>query len=120
MKPETERDILKDIRWYIKVIACMLGMVIGIMLAGCTTTLTKRITTETISQCCHLPTKTTTEYTSFAHREFLMRSTMEDAEVVIDGAYRHYSISSREQAPDPNSVRAVTEGVVSGVVGGGL
>ena len=49
-----------------------------------------------------------------------MRSKMSEAEVVVDGDYRHYAIGTREQHPDPNTVKAITEGVVGAVIGGGM
>lgn len=84
---------------------------------GCTHTAMKRTRTELIQEC-HRPNIVVNEYTSFVHREFLMRSKMTNAEAVVDGDYRHYSIESREQRPDPNTAGAVTEGAVRGIVGG--
>jgi len=79
-------------------------------LSGCTSTAMKRIATRELVQCCHLPSPIVTEYTSFVHREFLMRSKMSEAEAVVDGDYRHYSIGTREQMPDPNSIDATFKG----------
>ena len=77
------------------IIICMAGMII----TGCTKTAIKR----------------TDNYLAFTHYEFLMRSNMTNAEAVIDGDYRHYSVGSREQSPDPNSIRAIVEGVIEGL-----
>lgn len=93
---------MNDLKWII------LGILIIFLCwqPGCTSTGMKRITSPD-----------GTEYTSFVHREFLMRSKMKEAEVVVDGDYRHYAIGTRIQAPDPNGVRAITEGAVDAAVG---
>ena len=89
-------------------------LIIGILIIiacwqpGCTKTAMKRTVRTELVQCCHLPNPVVTEYTAFTHYEFLMRSKMEGAEMVVDGDYRHLSIESREQRPDPNTIRAIS------------
>lgn len=73
---------------------CLVAIVLS--LCGCTHTALKRKVSPSGKS-----------YTSFVHREFLMRSKMEEAEAVVDGDYRHYSIGTRVQAPDPNSIDAM-------------
>lgn len=75
-------------------------IIIMLCLAGCTKTAIKR----------------TDDYLAFTHYEFLMKSDMTNAEAVIDGEYRHYSVGSRSQSPDPNGIRAIVEGVVEGML----
>lgn len=107
-----------QIQIWITWILCVITLIaLWFGVGGCTKTAMKRIVTRELIQRCHLPNPVITEYTVFTHFEFLMRSKMEGAEMVVDGDYRHLAIESREQMPDPNTVKAITDGVVSGLVG---
>ena len=119
-KADELRKWLKDKRFQITVSIICLAVMIICLLTGCTKTAMKRTVTRELVQCCHLPNPIITEYTAFTHYEFLMRSKMEGAEMVVDGDYRHLSIESREQRPDPNTIKEITEVVVTGLVGVGL
>ncbi len=114
------------ITWILCVIT-LIALWVGV--GGCTKTAMKRMVIRgNLIQRCHLadPIITdpiTIEYIAFTHWEFMMRSKMEEAEVVVDGDYRHYSVGSREQYPDPNTVEALRKklGLVDVIVGvGGL
>ena len=82
---------------------------LAVACCSCTKTAMKRIVRTELIQCCHLPSPVVTEYTAFTHYEFLMRSKMEGAEMVVDGDYRHLAIESREQMPDPKTIKAIIE-----------
>ena len=81
-------------------ILIMLG--IALLLASCTKTALKRIVIDPNGLI---------SYTAFTNYECMMKSSMQDAEVVIEDkqGYRHYAIGSREQWPDPNSIEAAVE-----------
>jgi len=85
-------------------------IVIAIVLwfcTSCTSTALKQITT--LEYNLNDPNEVKeTRYTAFSHHEFLMQSEMDNAEVVIDGQYRHYAIGKRVQIPDSNSIEALT------------
>ena len=116
--PEWKKAYSWQAQIYATCIMCVITLIaLWFGVGGCTKTAMKRIVRTEFVQCCHLPSPVVTEYTAFTHYEFLMRSKMEGAEMVVDGDYRHLAIESREQRPDPNTVRAITEGVVSGLVG---
>ncbi len=84
---------------------------------GCTLTGMKRTHSELVQPCqgCQSPQEVISECTTFFHLECLMRSRMDNAEVLIDGDYRHYYMESRVQSPDPNTTQIIKNGVVTGV-----
>jgi len=86
-------------------IALLVLMVFLFMGNGCTKTALKRIVVNPNGLV---------SYTAFTDYEFLMKSSMQDAEVVIEDeqGYRHYAIGSRDQWPDPNSIKVVKDGIV--------
>jgi len=80
------------------IILVVVWAVILSLISGCTKTAVKRIEVKPDG---------TRLYTAFTHYECLMKSEMDNAEVVIDGPYRHYAIGKRTQSPDSNSIEAL-------------
>ncbi len=96
-----EDEMDKVTEWACRVLLWIIvALVFAFACWGCTKTALKRIIVDPNGLI---------SYTAFTNYEFLMKSSMQDAEVMIEDSqgYRHYAIGSREQWPDPNSIEAV-------------
>ena len=107
MKEEPEKELVREIKnlkhWLIAVYVVLVLVFWVLVFSGCTKTALKRIVIDPNGLI---------SYTAFTNYECMMKSAMEDAEVVIDGDYRHYAIGSREQWPDPNSIEAAVKAAI--------
>ena len=100
---EQDQEQNKMDKFEITIIIIMLLILFGVViffLEGCTKTALKRIVVDPNGLV---------SYTAFTNYECMMKSSMQEAEVMIEDGqgYRHYAIGSREQWPDPNTVEAV-------------